>query len=421
MLVRRFACSLLLAVTAVTGCSPSPSEGAGGGAATASTTTGPTGSAGSSSATTSASTSTGTNAMQNPVLTAIAPNGLLDLGPYTCDQPLDNPGGCKAITDYGKFVYDAAAHQLLMWGGGHAGNYGSSVVRFDFATLAWSAVYPSTTCANQLAGNFDADTASWKDTHSPTARHTWDMMSIAEVSGVRSMVILTSGGIGGYETCNPATQDPVPASGKPMWYDIDAHTWAFGKTPADSLWYYASSTETDPVSKKIVVLALANGFGAVELYDPDDGMVKDLLADFSKIDLSKLGYSNNLVYFPPNDRFYYLTRGTPVSVFEIAVDRKAMSATIADVTPAGSPDNPNETGWAFDSVNKVIGGVVVDSTFLAFDPTAKSWTTRTMDVTSKTGVMPSKVAFHALDFDPVDGVFLYLTQSDSHMWAYRYK
>lgn len=65
--------------------------------------------------------------MPNPTLAALAANTALDLGEYACTQPADNPGGCKAITDYGRFNHDALGHQLLMFGGGHAGAYGNEV------------------------------------------------------------------------------------------------------------------------------------------------------------------------------------------------------------------------------------------------------------------------------------------------------
>jgi hypothetical protein len=355
--------------------------------------------------------------MGNPTLQAIPGNTALDLGPYVCDQPADNPGGCAHITDYGKLVYDATAHQVLMWGGGHAGNYASNVMRFDLQTLAWGSENDSTTCANQVADNFDPVTASWKDTQSPTARHTWDMMSIAEVNGARSLVILTSGGIGGYESCNPSPGEPVPASGKPMSYGIDAKAWSFGTTAADTLWYYASAQETDPVSGQVLVLAT---WPSLELYDPDSGEVANVDADFSAIDVNDLGYSNNLVYFPPSDRFYYLTRNTPVGVYEVAFDRDAMTATIVEVATSDAPDNPNETGWAYDATHEIIGGGVIDGKFLAFDPVTKSWVARTMVVDSPDGATPD-VAFHALDFDPVNGVFLFVSQTSPRTWAYRFE
>lgn len=354
------------------------------------------------------------------MLAQIPPNTLQDLGRYECHEPADDPSGCRHITDYGKLIYDAAANQLLMWGGGHGGNLGNEVMRFDVATLAWSAAYPATTCANEVTANFDPVTASWMDSHAPTSRHTWDMMAIADVGGARSMVILTSGGIGGFESCNPNPQAPKAASGKIMSYAIDAKTWSFTTTAADSRWYYASASETDPVSGKILVLADTSGH-EIDLYDPTTDKVTNLATDFSKIDENKIGYSNNLVYAPKNDRFYFLTRDKPMRAFEIAIDRKALTATIEDVTPPNAPDNDNETGWAFDTVHGVLGGAALGGSFFTFDPSTKTFATNTMNVVSASGATFDQVAFHALDFDTCEGVYLLLSSNavDERLWAYR--
>ena len=142
--------------------------------------------------------------------------------------------------------------------------------------------------------------------------------------------------------------------------------------------------------------------------------------DFTTVTATDVGYSNNLVYFPPNDRFYYLTRGEPVGVLEIAFDRAAMSATVTRVDVPDPPNNPNETGWAYDDEHQIIGGGVAGGQFLAFDPAAKTWTARTMTVDSADAAVPD-LAFHALDYDPVDGVFLWLSAPDRRTWAYRFE
>ena len=39
------------------------------------------------------------------------------------------------------------------------------------------------------------------------------------------------------------------------------------------------------------------------------------------------GYSNNLVYFPPNQKMYLMARGTPTTVFEVTLDRSDWRAS----------------------------------------------------------------------------------------------
>jgi hypothetical protein len=106
-------------------------------------------------------------------------------------------------------------------------------------------------------------------------------------------------------------------------YDIGKSTWSYGKKYMDDLFYYADSAEADPVSGKIVVL----GGEGLQLFDPVTESTQVLAGP-----PANLGYSNNLVYFPPNDRFYYIARGNPTTVFEVVVDRSNAGATHVGVS-----------------------------------------------------------------------------------------
>ncbi|APR76479.1 Hypothetical protein A7982_01826 [Minicystis rosea] len=360
--------------------------------------------------------------LPNPILADLPDNTALDLGGYACDQPADDPGGCGAITDYSRFNYDPVTHRLLMFGGGHAGRTGTDVVAFDFITLKWSSLYPSVLCADMIPDNWDPATSSWKatsnGTSSPVARHTWDMMVVMDVAGAHQLVIITSGGVSGTkpETCGaPKPPFPeVPFYGPMLRYDISASTWTYGTKSMDGLFYYANAAEADPISHKIVVL----GSEGLQLFDPSTESA-ELLTGAP----SGLGYSNNLVYFPPNDRFYYIARGTPTKVFEVQVDRANPAASsITELTTTGAP-HTEESGWAYDAANHVIGGGVTDGVFHALDPITRAWTSRTMAVApADGGGAVGTVAFHALDYDPVDNVYLFLTDyaSGRRTWAYRY-
>ena len=353
----------------------------------------------------------------NATLSAIAVNTALDLGPYTCAQPSDNPGGCGAITDYSRFNYDPIGHQLLMFGGGHAGAYGDEVEVFDFATLGWSAAYSATLCSAMTPANFDGATASWIDAHAPLARHVWDNMVVANVGSRRTLMIMTTGGLTP-ETCHEGPAQTFPElHARISWYDIEAKTWTFGQTDPGAHWYYATASENDPVSG----LVLNFGGDGPHFYDPVLDMVEDLAIDpSSSFNGDHLGYSNNLIYFPPNDRFYYITRGHPVGVFELAVNRVTRSVVVRELTTPNPPEG-EETGWAYDSENQVIGGGITNNTFFAYDPIANTWDAQTMQITSSASEVPNNVVFHALDYDPVDGVFLFLSEPHRRTWAYRYR
>lgn len=358
----------------------------------------------------------GRDLKSNPTLAAIANNTALDLGRYACNSPTDNGGGCGAITDYSGFVYDRTGHQMLMFGGGHAGAYGNEVEIFDFNTLAWVPAYTATLCANQTPENFDPDTASWKDNHAPLARHTWDTMGVTMVNGRRSLVILTSGGLSA-ETCHGGAQTFPPLQTRTMWFDIEAKTWSYGRTKPDENWYYATAGEADPVSGKM----LDFGEYGLKTYDPATDTVTQVMQDpASSYDAAHRGYSNNLVYFPPNDHFYYFMRGAVTYVWELSFDRAKNSVLIKELTTAGAPAS-QEDGWAYDSKNHVIGGGVLNNTFYAFDPATNTWDSKVMQVVSADGETPGNVVFHALDYDPVDNVYVFLSDPHRRTWAYRYK
>lgn len=356
----------------------------------------------------------------NPKLLAIPPNTALDLGPYKCDQPTD--GTCAAGTDYSRFTYDSVKHQILFFGGGHGLALHTDVQVFDFGKLKWSAQTPSTLCSEMSASNINPDSASWISSGQPWARHTWDMGVMAMVNGVRKYIILTSGGVGSKsaESCIQTSENtggavaypPGNAKSKINIYDSSTGTWSFGKNSPDALWYYASSAETDPVTNKIIVVIGDGG----SVYDPDTDTV---IAHFPTNNAFP-GYSNNLVYFPPNQKMYYVMRGT-TSITEITLDRNDWSKTKPVMVNTSGPET-EESGWAYDSVNQVIGGGVKDGNIYLYEPITNTWTTKAMLVQSDFGMtsvgsMPS--SSHVLDFDSKDGVFIFI--ANGHTWAYRYR
>jgi hypothetical protein len=244
------------------------------------------------------------------------------------------------------------------------------------------------------------------------------MMVVMDVGGAHELVIITSGGVGGStpETCGAPkpTFPDVPFRGPMLRYDIGASQWSYGKKAMDDLFYYADSAEADPVSGKIVVL----GGEGLQLFDPATESIELLTGP-----PPDLGYSNNLVYFPPNDRFYYFARGTPTRVFEVALNRSTPSSSTVMEIPTTSAPSSGESGWAYDSTHHIIGGGVENGVFYAFDPVSRAWTSQTMQAApADGGGAIGTVAFHALDYDPVDDVFIFLTDyaSGRRTWAYRY-
>jgi hypothetical protein len=341
----------------------------------------------------------------NPILTGIPPNTARDLGAYTSEPLCGVPIG---VTDYSRFTYDPVRHQLLMFGGGHATTPRTDVDAFSFATLTWTSAYPPTPQSQLTFANYDPALARWISTGHPIARHTYDQLVLDPGTG--DLVMLARGHAGAY-----CTGDWGWESGRVGHYDHDTRTWSFSAT-ADNTYGGSDpypAAEYDPVSGLIVVVA-RNGLWT---YDPVTR------ARVQRLDYDEdMGYANNLVYFPPNQRMYFIARGATTRVWEVVLDRANWSAsTVTEMATTGDVFASEESGFAFDSWNNVIGGGVRDGIFRAFDPLTARWSSAVMQVQGPGGPIGTQ-AFHALDFDPVDGVFLFLTGYDdgSRMWAYRY-
>jgi hypothetical protein len=103
-------------------------------------------------------------------------------------------------------------------------------------------------------------------------------------------------------------------------------------------------------------------------------------------------------------------------VWELSLDRADFTRSkLTKITTSGPAPSGNETGYAYDAVNRVIGGGVSDNRFHVFDPATSTWQSLAID-----GAQPGSQAYHAIDYDPVDGVFVFVTE-DRHTMAYRYK
>jgi hypothetical protein len=88
---------------------------------------------------------------------------------------------------------------------------------------------------------------------------------------------------------------------------------------------------------------------------------------------------------------------------------------------AGNIPASQESGWAYDAANQIIGGGIQDGLFYAYSPLTNTWTSNVMQ-TDPPGSSVGTLAFHALDYDPINNVFIFITDGDSgrRTWAYRY-
>lgn len=362
---------------------------------------------------------TGTGPFEpNPVFADLADETAIDLGPFTCTQvPGEDPELCRRTTDYSGLVYDPHRHELLLFGGGHATTMTDAIHAFDLGgALTWTDLYDPTPCDQMTAANLDAGAGAWTMGPGPYPRpvstHTYDMLAVAPASG--EFLVISRNFSGGY--CNAVGND---IGGRIAHFDRSAQTWSFSPTAEGAtydLGVNIPGSEPDPISGRIVLF----GGGGLASYDPATRVytqhVDTYDGDHGNLgDLDGIGYANHLVYFPPDDRFYLFAHDAR-AVWALSFDREAPALSVAErlVTTGDMPGGE----WAldYDATNAVIGGAVENSTFHAFDPATAAWTSHAMH-----GGSPGTLAFHALAYDPVDNVYVFVTDdvSGRHTWAYR--
>jgi hypothetical protein len=344
-------------------------------------------------------------------LATLPRNTALDLGRMNCTDLVDGGGyACQQIIDWSTFVYDRPRHQMLMFGGGSHATARTDVAAFDFATLTWQSAYPPTACADMTRDNVDWTAGAWLRSGHPIARQTYDMLVMT--LSPAELVMLTYSAPG--EECLAWSGAAVELEGVPgrvAHYDPDARHWRFTDASTRAWGPYAAA-ETDPVSGLVVVISDAG----LWTYDPATATIGAHQA-FSN---PRLGYASQLVYFPPNQRMYYITRDH--LVFEVTLDRVTWEkTTVAELTTQGPVPPSGAQGWAFDAGRGILGGGVQGGVFHTFDPAARRWASQTMQILPAGASPPPNNGLYTLAYDPVDGVFIFVTDYAGgwHTWAYR--
>jgi len=344
-------------------------------------------------------------------LGAVPPDTAVDLGPY---KPQVADGDNELVihtTDYSGMQYDANRRQMVLFGGGHAGSNNDAIQRFSMDTLTWSAEYMPTPQSYWTQANYDSVLGAWRNGPSgpyprPAARHTLDelvvagdeLIVLAKVEGnARNLAGTWNGGADHTHW----TDSP----GRVAHYNFVSKSWSFSPTAtgATDSW---PATALDPISGKILLVSRDQ----MVMYDP----VTKTKEVVKQIGDPKMGANQNLVYFPPNDRFYYV--GQSGAVWEIALDRSRLVASTIrrlEVTGPTPGSSAPETAVAYDSVNHLIGMGPIKGTLYTFDPNTGAWTAHTIAALGNRSTI-----FHCMDFDPVNGVYVFIT-NDFQTWAYR--
>lgn len=353
---------------------------------------------------------------QNPILSSLPNNTAINLGTFNDDPYNGSCGAAISITDYSGITYDPVHHKILAHGGGHSATGRDDVPEFDFGTLSWSHVpagtYPGgATALNQMSGgNLDSTKGRFISSNNPVSTHTMDLMPFAESTGE----LLVLRGYGPSNCYGASYSERSVAHYNPstkIWTYSPINTGSWGSLDDNP------SSAYDPISGKVIIVSRVG----LWVYDPAGKTVTRALS-YSN---SSMDYTTQLVYFPLNQKFYYFTRGGPIGVWEVNFNRSNWSAStvtqVTGMTNTPSHSGSSAVGFAVDTLNNVIGGDVANGQFKIFNPITKAWSVLTMQVQGGGGPIGT-IGGGAIAYDPVDNVFIFLTNYNSggKTWAYRY-
>jgi hypothetical protein len=356
----------------------------------------------------------------NPQLSALKSGELFDFGAAKVTTPAGEPENKgRLITDYSGMAYDPKRHRMLLFGGGHASTNYDGIAVIDLKDLAWKEEYAPTPIELMVPENYDSKDGIWKKGPSgpyprPAARHTVDLIQV-----VNDELVLVTYVEGNGRGLPGAWQGKDPTlwvkGGNASQYDLEKKTWTFG----DDAEYTWPGSDVDPKTGNIVTL----GYRGLHVYDPKARTLSTVI-DATKTGILDengapigpgLTYNVSLTYFPPDDCFYYITSE---AVFRLKFNReKPEASTVTKVPTTGAPPSERPTKCAYDSSNQLIGTGPWKGVFYAFDPKKSAWTSKTL---SKPEL---NLAWMALEFDPVDGVYIFVTEwnaSTGNAYAFKW-
>ncbi len=337
-------------------------------------------------------------------LANLAANHARNLGPYASGEI-----GGKNITDYSGITYDRIGKRMCLFGGGHGPSQETDIRILDLTTMRWSSLYAPTKRSEMTLANGDSDYGRWISTNQPYARHSYNMTVVV---GRRFYLLSPYGQADHLDGPSP------PYGGRICWYDFVAQAWNYSQyTGAQTPWAIYCAAVLDPVSGRIIIAGLTRsaGPGNIWVYDP----VTNTYETGPPFPPS-VGYAHDIVHFPPDDNFYVLQ--SDGRVWRMAFNRgNPTLSTVSALSVSGTPPAAgSRCGFAYDPVNRIIGGNVTNGTFYAFDPATMAWTATAMQVEPGSLGVPNQV-FHCLEFDHDSGCFILLSDpATATTWAYRY-
>ena len=340
-------------------------------------------------------------------LVDLADNEAIDLGPYACESRAPSMR-CKTIFDFSRINYDPYNHRFVIFGGGHAATGRTDIDAFDMTTLTWGSLYPTMSCEDIRQGDIDPR-GFHRTSHHPVARHSYDQNVVAEVEGHGKLLMFSTEGFSG--ACHPY-KATIQAPAAFTLTDPDAG-WRFGSR-SGTPWGYAGTAEFDPVSGFVVLLS--GNATKLWVYDPT---IEKVI--FSMKGLIPAKNSSNLLY-NPRDRNMYLVDRSTLQVRRFVLNRNDWGKTV--VTMVATTGNPPSKlrNLSYDSRNHVIGGVSGGS-FHSLDMKSFEWHSQPINIKSDPGAEIGTVRGHAIDYDPVNNIFVFVSGKLSKLrtWAYRFR
>lgn len=343
----------------------------------------------------------------NPRLAGLPDGTALDLGPYECESR--SPGiRCETIFDYSRFNYDRFNHRMLAFGGGHAATGRTDVDVFDLDSLTWASLYPSMSCDQVAAGDVDSRGFHRKTGH-PIARHTYDQTVVVDDGDQGWLMLFSVAAQSGY--CHSFKREIKAVAALSL--NAANARWEYSKVQPMP-WRYAGVAEYDPVSG--MVLLISSRSGSLWVYDPRQHRVVA-----SKKGSRRPANSSNLVYDQRGDRMYLIDMKS-LQIREYMLNRANWEHTVERIVETTDAPSEGFRNFAYDSRNHVIAGFA-DGLFHAFDPATRSWSSHVVVEQSATGARLGRVAHHAIDYDPVNNVFILVSGRSGALrtWAYRFR
>jgi hypothetical protein len=344
----------------------------------------------------------------NPRLATLGAGAARDLGAYTCEELAGFPGrSCVSIWEYSGFAYDNVHQQMLMFGSGHAATVRTDIAYLDLqGDLQWQSAYPSTPFSAMTLANMDLDRGFWKSTGHPVQHHTYDQLSWVPETG--RLVDFLSNAIVLYGQEYPRDFPEGTRSSDLHEYDPVAKIWSHYTQPMRVPPYGAA--EYDPASKRILYLSRYGLWS----YDPQSHKV---IEEPLILPGQTLSYAQNLVWAGESGVHYYMMADGEVLRLTYRAGTPAQ-ATLTPVRTTGprppvlaSPPEPSETGWGFDPKRKRVCGGLHEGLIYCFAPASSEWTAHPVVLQAGAKANLGAMAHHAVQFDPVSDVLVFLTKS----------